>query len=196
MSRPAPLKLPVRVSIEYVEDSPVEYKRARIDLEKYYKDNLQPLFSSRNWFKSHKMVEIIEGVWLGNANDAMDIEQLRAYNIGSVVNCASNSTLTCRDYYPEDIVYNGLECEDSDSYDILGKHHKEFIEMMDVSEREKRSVLVHCVAGINRSACLLISYMIARKKYSLIDAIKHCYERRPIILTNSHFVYSLIDMFL
>jgi protein-tyrosine phosphatase len=67
---------------------------------------------------------------------------------------------------------------------------------MDMCIGEKKGVLVHCVAGINRSATLLIAYLVERRGMSLIDAISLCFQKRPIILTNEAFAVSLVERFL
>ena len=53
--------------------------------------------------------------------------------------------------------------------------------------------LVHCFAGISRSASVVISYVMKTAKMNARDAINHCKKIRPIINPNYGFVTQLID---
>jgi hypothetical protein len=163
--------------------------------KEYFKTHIMPIINIRRFGEALKSAEIVEGIWLGDASDAMDIDTLNEHGIDSVVNCAENHTLTCEEYYPFGWRYLGLECEDSAKYDILGNHLDEFVAFMDECVLNKKKVIVHCVAGINRSATLLIAYMVRRRGMCLKDAISLCHAKRPIILTNEAFVMALIERF-
>ena len=93
-------------------------------------------------------------------------------------------------------MYKEYEAIDNPDYELVKKHLDDFIDFVDECRREKRSVIVHCVAGINRSAALCVGYLVEREKMSLKDAIALCYEKRPFILTNEHFVMQLIERFI
>lgn len=161
----------------------------------YFNTHIMPIIKVRRFGDALKAVEIVEGIWLGDASDAMDIDTLKKHGIDCVVNCAEQGTLTCEEYYPFGWNYLGLKCEDKANYDILGKHLDEFVAFMDECVDNNRKVLVHCIAGINRSATLLIAYLVRRRGMCLKDAISLCHAKRPIILTNEAFVISLIERF-
>ncbi len=163
--------------------------------KEYFKDHIIPIIKRRRFEDATHAAEIVEGIWLGDARDAMDTDTLDKNNISCVVNCAEKHTLTCAEYYPFGWNYIGFECDDAPNYDILGKHLSEFCEFMDVCVGEKKNVLVHCAAGINRSATLLIAYLVERRGMSLIDAISLCFQKRPIILTNEAFAMSLVERY-
>lgn len=163
--------------------------------KEYFKTHIMPIIKSRQFIPGRTASQIVEGIWLGDASDAMDIDTLNKHGIDSVVNCAEKHTLTCAEFYPFGWNYLGLECDDAANYDILGKHMREFIAFMDKCVGEKKKVLVHCAAGINRSATLLIAYLVRRRGMCLKDAISLCFKQRPIILTNEAFVMALIERF-
>lgn len=193
--RPAPINIkicplvvePVKQQ-EDVTDYAPEHKE-------YFVTHIIPIIKTKQFIQGRTASEIISGIWLGDGSDAMDTDALTRLGIASVVNCAEKHTLTCVEYYPNGWNYLGLECDDAPNYDILGKHLSEFIAFMDECDREKKKVLVHCVAGINRSATLLIAYLVRRRGMCLTDAISLCFQKRPIILTNEAFVMSLIERF-
>lgn len=55
-----------------------------------------------------------------------------------------------------------------------------------------KKVLIHCIAGISRSASFTIAYLMSRKQFSLINAIKHIKNKRSIIRPNDGFLLQLV----
>ena len=165
--------------------------------EQYYHDVIRPITEKRKFGQiGRDSSEIIAGfMWLGDASNAMDTEKLTSQGITGVVNCAALDTLTNREYYPPEWKYTEYEASDDPDYNVLGEHLDDFMAFMDECRGEKRKVLVHCVAGINRSATLCIAYLVIRENMTLSEAIRHCFGARPIILTNTSFVMQLIERF-
>ena len=56
------------------------------------------------------------------------------------------------------------------------------------------AVVVHCAAGISRSACVVLGYMVVHGGKSLRDALRHTIERRPCIWPNEGFMAALVDL--
>ncbi|CAG2170504.1 unnamed protein product [Oppiella nova] len=62
----------------------------------------------------------------------------------------------------------------------------------DVSNSGGR-VLIHCMAGISRSAAFLIAYLMKYLRMSLKDAYNLLHKKRPIVRPNGSFFRQLID---
>lgn len=58
--------------------------------------------------------------------------------------------------------------------------------------KSNQKVLLHCAAGISRSATFAIAYLVGECKFSLIDAIKHVKSKRATIYPNDGFLVQLI----
>ena len=52
-------------------------------------------------------------------------------------------------------------------------------------------VLVHCGAGVSRSASLCIAYLMRRNAWNAAKARKHCQQRRSLVNPNDGFWRSL-----
>lgn len=135
---------------------------------------------------------VLDYVFLGDCDAAMNTDMLRYLGIDSIVNCASGSVLTSHDFYDDDFAYVEFEAEDMPGYDLLGNHFDETRKFLDDCAQSDRKALVHCAAGINRSAALVVAYLMVTQNRKLIDAVDHCFARRPIILCNEGFVEQLV----
>jgi hypothetical protein len=83
-----------------------------------------------------------------------------------------------------------IRLEDNGESDLLGNFETIFGFMIEAVSTEG-AVLVHCEAGISRSATTVIAYLVKYHNMSLEDAFQHVKERRRIINPNTGFVEQL-----
>lgn len=68
----------------------------------------------------------------------------------------------------------------------LRPHFYETQEFIDEG-RKKGAVIVHCMAGVSRSATIVTSYLMLHKRLRLIPAFKHLKSVRSIVYPNPQF---------
>ena len=127
---------------------------------------------------------IINNLYLGSKSDAFSTEFTNA----SILNCAKEVPKSpyCKDYLhlPLDDVYE----EQLSPYFTIAN---EFIE----NQLQKgNKVLVHCHAGISRSATIVIMYLMVKYKLTLEKAYKYVKSRRSIVRPNSGFYAELLRL--
>lgn len=121
---------------------------------------------------------ITHNLWLGNAKAAHDEEFLRKNNIFTVFNCSKDISfhpLAKRCYrVPVDDNLKREEIRNLElwSFEIISKLCKEL--------KSGNTVLVHCAAGMQRSAAVVAMYLIAVHKVTSEEAMRHIREKRPI----------------
>jgi protein tyrosine phosphatase len=122
--------------------------------------------------------EIVRGLWLGNAKASQDTKWLAQNKIKTVFNCTKDLPFhrSIRKCFRVPVDDNLQEEEIRNlefwSFEIVSKLSKEY--------RTEEPILVHCAAGMQRSAAVVAMFLIAKENMSAEDAIKFIREKRPI----------------
>ncbi|XP_061177532.1 dual specificity protein phosphatase 18-like [Saccostrea echinata] len=132
--------------------------------------------------------EITEDLFLSGVG-GITSENLQTASITHVVNMATE----LRDFvYPlPDLHIHRLNLRDSLDEDIFSVL-EDCVRLVDDIQKNGGRILVHCVAGISRSATVCIAYLIKTKQMSLKDAHQHVFQCREIIFPNKGFWRALI----
>ena len=75
--------------------------------------------------------------------------------------------------------------------DVLGTHPE--TELTDGEEEPPSCVLVHCMAGVSRSASVVIAFLIASQRWCLDEAMAFVKAKRKCISPNAAFVAQLAN---
>lgn len=122
--------------------------------------------------------EIIPRLWLGNAKASMDEDFIRHNNIVVVFNCTKNlpfsPIIPIKYRVPVDDNLEEEEIRNMElwSGEIAYKMINEYI--------EGKTILVHCMAGMQRSAASVAFMLIAFLKMRALDVMKMIKEKRNI----------------
>lgn len=126
--------------------------------------------------------EIVPGLWLGNRAAALDPEFLKANRIKAVFNCTKDipfeASVQRRFRVPVDDNLQEEEIRNMElwSYEIVYKIAHE----MRRAHKEGDAILVHCAAGMQRSAAATAMYLIAMQNITTDQAIAYIKSKRPI----------------
>jgi dual specificity phosphatase 12 len=122
--------------------------------------------------------EIIPRIWLGNAKASMDENFIRQNQISVVFYCTKNlpfSPIIATKYrIPVDDNLEEDEIRNMElwSSEIAFKIMAEFL--------AGKTILIHCMAGMQRSAASVAFFLIAYEKMRALDAMKLIKSRRSI----------------
>lgn len=123
--------------------------------------------------------QILPNLWLGNLRAAQDETFLRNANIQVVFNCTKDAPFhpSIRRRYRVPVDDNLQEAEIRNlelwSYEIVYKMLQEY--------KEKRPILVHCHAGMQRSPAVVAFFLMSVYRMSADKAKALLKEKRPIV---------------
>ncbi|CAD8173745.1 unnamed protein product [Paramecium pentaurelia] len=125
------------------------------------------------------------GLYLGNIESAGNGKLLGHHDIGAIL-----AVMSTKDYtYDAHIAHKFIRIDDADFVN-LSKYFEEAIDFIDIN-RQQTNVLVHCHAGVSRSATIVIAYLMKTQNMSLEQAFKHVQNQRRIVNPNPGFMRQL-----
>nr|XP_046235212.1 dual specificity protein phosphatase 16 [Scatophagus argus] len=132
---------------------------------------------------------ILPHLYLGCQRDVLNKDLMQQNDIAYVLN-ASN-TCPKPDFIPESHFLR-VPVNDSFCEKILPWLDRS-VEFIEKAKASNARVLVHCLAGISRSATIAIAYIMKRMDLSLDEAYRFVKEKRPTISPNFNFLGQLLD---
>ncbi|XP_056275703.1 dual specificity protein phosphatase 2 [Pseudoliparis swirei] len=133
-------------------------------------------------------VELLPFLFLGSAVHSSRRETLAAAGITAVLNVSS----TCPNFYEGDFQYLRLTVEDNMAADIRACFSTA-IAFIDSVKQSGGRVLVHCQAGISRSATICLAYLMHTQRVKLDEAFDFVKRRRQVISPNLAFMGQLLQ---
>ena len=136
------------------------------------------------------MTLILKGLYLGGIIDLTPLF-LYDHHIKTIINVAKE----CKSFHDDYVDRKDMEVfyypiEDT-NMDI--SNEMRFITDLIHTQLEKGNVLIHCRAGISRSASIVLAYLVIKYHYTLHDAYEYTRGLRAI-LPNPYFMIQLIHL--
>lgn len=138
--------------------------------------------------------EVIAGfVYLGNYYDASDEVKMRDLRITHIVD-ATGANLAQKNAEKLNIAYLPVHVWDMEGVDIF-QHYETVLQfILAAKEASEGKILIHCRAGISRSATFVLAYlMYCGNCPSLKAALELVVPERPYVLPNKSFRAQLLD---
>jgi len=132
------------------------------------------------------------GVWLGDIKASENFEALDKYLISHI--------LTILDYKPTHIdknrTYLYIYAEDFQSTDLLTNEFEKCFQFIDKTIQQGHQILIHCHAGVSRSATIAAMYLMRKYCLTREQAIERLINKRRYwsVLPNNGFLRQL-DLF-
>jgi Leucine-rich repeat (LRR) protein/protein-tyrosine phosphatase len=122
------------------------------------------------------------GLYIGSANAATNKHHLKELNVTHVLTIASNIPPP----HLDDIKYLIIYAEDARTTSLIKHFDDTGMFIRDALEKGE-GVIVHCMAGVSRSATVTIAYLMKEEKKTLKEAFNWLKKKRPIIDPNPTF---------
>ncbi|XP_072887559.1 dual specificity protein phosphatase 10-like [Hemitrygon akajei] len=140
--------------------------------------------------ESVELSPILPFLYLGNERDAQDLARMQQLNVGFVINVTTHLPL----YHAQGgaLRYKRLPATDNGKQN-LRQYFEEAFEFIEEAQESGKGVLIHCQAGVSRSATLVIAYLMKHTLMTMTDAYKYVKGKRPIISPNLNFMGQLLE---
>lgn len=122
--------------------------------------------------------EILPGLWLGNKASSEDVVWQTSNHIGVVFNC----TKTLQFYNRSTTQYRLPVDDNLEAQEIrnMGRWAAEATYKVVHEYKSGKNILIHCYAGMQRSAALMAMVLIALTGQTSKQAIAYIREKRPV----------------
>jgi len=132
--------------------------------------------------------KITDNIYLSGINGASSMNKLNEHNIKCILNCTKNEL----NYFENnnDMTYMRIPINDTTDQHIE-QYFDSTYKFIEKCISENKNVLVHCHAGISRSATILIAYFMRKNNISYQEAYDFIKNKRSIINPNFDFVNAL-----
>jgi protein-tyrosine phosphatase len=112
--------------------------------------------------------EVIPGMlWLGSGTHAENLAEIQSRNITRILNVADdvpNFHSNCG------VIYENLHVADFGQDRGISRVFSQAFSFLESAREQNQSVLVHCAAGANRSATIVIAWLMHSQSMSLLEA--------------------------
>jgi len=137
----------------------------------------------------HVPSEIIENfLYLGSYSAAKNWEELQRLQIRHVICMVSMIQLP----FVGRVTYHTIKIDDIETADIK-QHFESANNFINSAKDAGGRVLVHCAAGVSRSASVVIAYLMMTRRMAYEEAKDFVSQRRPCICPNDGFEKQLIE---
>jgi len=170
-----------RLSKERLSKSPVSF----------FSDRSSPESSSTSSYSSHddsyesfvptQITQVLPRLYLGNQEDAEQEEKMMNLGITHIISIVGRGRYS---HYCENYMY--IPLRDDGSSDLLEQLDRTYNFMVG-SQKPHNKLFIHCKLGQNRSASLVIGFLMRYQQCCLFDAYTYLKQKREII--HPHFKY-------
>jgi protein-tyrosine phosphatase len=137
-------------------------------------------------YEQGEPAEVLPYLYLGSAFHAQQDHFLEKYGITAVVNCQKQEVKQMS----SKVQIVNIPIDDNAIADIKS-HFFKVIDFIDREHAKGGKTLVHCRAGISRSATICLAYLIKTRGYGWEQAYNFVKQRRSLINPNFNFMGQL-----
>jgi protein-tyrosine phosphatase len=127
--------------------------------------------------------EIIPNLYLGSMEaESVDYKKLQQRNITHVL----TSGFGLQRHHETNLKYHKIGAVDVSFYNIVNDLPK-CIEFIESALESDGAILVHCAAGVSRSASIVIGYLMQKNQWKFSEALNEVRKKRKIVNPNYGF---------
>ncbi|ESO99408.1 hypothetical protein LOTGIDRAFT_113325 [Lottia gigantea] len=178
------------VSLDSTENSLNGLSNLRISEDSAYGTSSDSENDGTPSLQSPFPVQVLPYLYLGNAKNSADLQQLKQNGICYILNVTPNvPNMFAND---DSFKYLRINISDHLSQDLF-EFFPEAIAFIDEARENHCGVLVHCLAGISRSVTVTVAYLMSKLNLTMNEAYDFVKSCKPNISPNFNFMGQLLD---
>lgn len=139
--------------------------------------------------ESSELSQVLPFLFLGSSVASLDLLSLKERGITHVI----NATRSHPNFHGTQIKYLRVAIRDTEGEDLKPALPK-VCAFIEEARRGGGSALVHCSAGVSRSATLVLAYLLIVRRIPLLRALEICRNARPQVSPNAGFMSQLSSL--
>jgi len=161
-----------------------------LDMQKKEMSNISLVSGSTthtNTYAPVPMTKILPHMYIGSYDNAMDELELKAKGITHILSLMGRN-------WPLDFVEQQvISMHDRGRTNLKGVLEK-ISKFMELGQEDDNNILVHCQSGQNRSATVVIAYLLIYHNWTLYRAHKRLKMLRPLVQINEGYAKQLLAL--
>jgi len=133
------------------------------------------------------MTKVHSNLWIGNEYNSNDEDRLAREGITHVLSLVGHQSSVEKVVRKQKIMH---DLGRSDIKYVLD----EVYEFMELGQKDNNNLLVHCTLGENRSAVVVIAFLMKKYRINLYRAHRDLKKVRPIVQVNVVYAKQLLDL--
>lgn len=135
--------------------------------------------------------EVLPWLWLGGKPAAENAARDNTLDVTHMLNCCEPWCADGPNF--SRLRYAGFEALDAPDYPLLLMHYDGTARLLlDQARANRGRCLVHCAMGVNRSAAIVVAYLVDRLAMDLLPAVELVKKARGCVLGNAGFRTQLV----
>jgi len=141
------------------------------------------------------MTEILPGLWIGDRNDALNTKWLKQNKITAIINCTKSTPFPTA--YTDLTHILRVPIQDNLESEEINKMQKYLYPVsLKIAEwLPDHNILVHCYAGRQRSASIILAYLIKYGELTLELAIEYLRSKKIDVCLPKFNFYNSFSLF-
>lgn len=138
--------------------------------------------------------KIVDNIYLGNAYNASNFNQLDELNINTIINVTNEIPNYFENIQEYDYFKININDTNSDSIKNFFNESNQYIKEIQ-QQKPNKNILIHCYMGSSRSATILTAYLLKNFNLNPKQAFSLLQEKRPVVNINTQFWDELQDYY-
>jgi dual specificity phosphatase 12 len=130
-------------------------------------------------------------LWVGSKHDSLNVKAATRHNVGLVINCTRDLPFKIPNVHHYRVPVN----DDSTDWEVMADHLPDVMSLIDESIQRGDSVLIHCYAGISRSASVAAAYLMHSNGLNASQAVRRIQAAKPETFSNGLNFYAALKYF-